>query len=82
MPIYEYTCTDCGAPSEKLVMNAGEQLQCDHCGGTRLQRRLSRTANYSGASRSGLPGPKDTGCCGTSPAMADCAGPGSCCGKR
>jgi putative FmdB family regulatory protein len=34
MPIYEYTCQDCGAPFEKLVrsMTAQVEVKCPSCG--------------------------------------------------
>ena len=46
MPIYEYSCQDCGRRSSFLIMNprhAGS-LTCRHCGGSKLDRLLSRFA--------------------------------------
>jgi putative FmdB family regulatory protein len=82
MPLYEYLCQDCGQVTEILVMDEEQPLQCGACQSGKLKKLLSAHAAYSGSSSAGLPGPGDTPCCGTSPAEAGCAGPGSCCGKR
>jgi hypothetical protein len=42
---------------------------------------MSATSSLTGRTAAGLPGPGDTGCCGSHPGHAGCAGPGSCCGK-
>lgn len=81
MPIYEYTCSDCGKTIEVLVMGAGDAPECSACAGKNLQRRLSVPAAYSGQSSDRIPGPGDTACCGGTPGHSACAGPGSCCGK-
>lgn len=80
MPIFEYLCKDCGETCEILMTSTTDQPKCPSCGGTGLKKLLSAHAAMPGSS-SGLPGPGDTTCCGTSPAEASCAGPGSCCGK-
>ncbi len=81
MPLYEYLCRDCGAVTEHLVLGRDETIACPQCGGVRLSKLLSVTANYQ-AHASGLPGVGDTACCGYTPGQAPgCAGPGSCCGK-
>ncbi len=81
MPLYDYLCIDCGNTFEALVTGAAGDLRCGSCDGQNLKRLLSAPSSLSGAQRSGLPGAGDTACCGTSPAHAGCAGPGSCCGK-
>lgn len=80
MPLFEYLCPDCGKTFEMIVSGADAQPECRFCGGGDLKRMLSAPAAHSGASR-GLPGAGDTGCCGSAPSHAGCAGPGSCCGK-
>ena len=60
MPIYEYVCADCGAAGEHLVMNQSEAPRCDACGSGRIERQLSRPADYAGMSRNQLPGDGDT----------------------
>lgn len=81
MPIYEMHCPDCGRDSELLVMGAGDSPVCPHCGGSSLERLMSRTSGLTGRARQDMPGPGDTSCCGSTPGQAGCAGPGSCCGK-
>jgi hypothetical protein len=42
---------------------------------------MSATSSLTGHDGQKMPGSKDTTCCGSMPAQAGCAGPGSCCGK-
>jgi putative FmdB family regulatory protein len=46
MPIYEYLCRDCRKRSALLVLTATRPVEaaCRHCGGTKLDRLLSRFA--------------------------------------
>ena len=81
MPLFDYQCLDCGQRSEILVTGSGQQPQCRTCSSTNLEKLLSAHSSMSGLSRSRVPGPGDTACCGSTPGQADCAGPGSCCGK-
>ena len=81
MPLYEYLCEKCGGVSELLVNASSDKMQCPHCGSFRLSRLISAHSSYSGKSRTRLPGAGDTGCCGSQPHLAHCAGPGSCCEK-
>ncbi len=48
MPIYEYTCEDCGRLTSVFVksMSAGSKVTCSHCGGKKLARALSRFAYH------------------------------------
>ena len=81
MPLFDYLCMDCGAVSEILITPSGDEPRCGSCGGHKLKRMLSAHSTLSGTVKSGLPGSGDTACCGSSPDLAGCAGPGSCCGK-
>jgi putative FmdB family regulatory protein len=83
MPIHDFLCLDCGEASEVLVLGSSREPECRGCGSRNLKKLLSAHSSYSGSGRSSdrLPGSGDTTCCGTSPGMAGCAGPGSCCGK-
>lgn len=81
MPIYEYVCEDCGKLSEILLSHTDESPDCPGCGGSNLKKLLSAHSAMSGVSKNSFPGPGDTACCGSSPAQAGCAGPGSCCGR-
>jgi putative FmdB family regulatory protein len=82
MPIYEITCQDCGKSGETLVLNSQDALICPACGSNRTSKMMSAPSDYGSQDVQNLPGPKDTPCCGSAPAAAGCAGPGSCCGKR
>ncbi len=68
MPIYEYTCKQCGHQFEELV-RADEQPACPACGQRRLERQWSVPAAHVAQS-----GPK--GC----PAGGACS-MSSCCGE-
>ncbi len=81
MPIYDYLCMDCGEVCEMLVTSSDASPECTACGGQELKKMMSAHSSLSGVSGSKFPGAGDTACCGTSPAEATCAGPGSCCGK-
>jgi putative FmdB family regulatory protein len=82
VPIYEITCRDCGKSAETLVLSSQDDLICPNCGSRQTTKMMSAPSSYGGHETAGLPGPKDTPCCGNSPTEAGCAGPGSCCGKR
>ncbi|WP_162658563.1 FmdB family zinc ribbon protein [Tuwongella immobilis] len=43
MPLYEYTCRDCGHEFEQLIQDSSEesQLQCPKCAADRPQKRWS-----------------------------------------
>ena len=82
MPIYEFKCEDCGKVSEILVFSSGEPIKCSGCSSNNLKKLVSATSSLTGSSGQRLPGPGDTGCCGSRPHEASgCQGPGSCCGK-
>jgi putative FmdB family regulatory protein len=81
MPIYEILCGSCGKKSELLTRNTSEALTCPGCGSVQTTRLMSTTSSLTGRNVRDFPGPKDTACCGSSPSQAQCAGPGSCCGK-
>lgn len=46
MPIYEYRCEDCRRKTSLLTLRVGEVVHptCEHCGGQRLRRLMSRFA--------------------------------------
>jgi putative FmdB family regulatory protein len=46
MPIYEFRCLDCRRKVTVLTLRVGEAVDavCDHCGGRRLERLMSRFA--------------------------------------
>jgi putative FmdB family regulatory protein len=67
MPIYEYSCTACGAAFEQLV-RASDVPACPYCESPRLERRMSAAAvGAAGAKSAGSSLPMTTGgggCCG------------------
>ena len=81
MPIFDYLCIDCGEQSEIIVTSSSDRPACRNCGSVNLEKMISKPSSLSGNAVSGFPGPGDTACCGSNPADAGCAGPGSCCGK-
>jgi putative FmdB family regulatory protein len=81
MPLFDYLCLDCGKTSEILVTASDDRPQCQICGSTQLKKMLSAPSSLSGTPSTRFPGPGDSACCGSNPADAGCAGPGSCCGK-
>ena len=77
MPIYEYLCTDCEKPFEKLQFNTKEKVAYPRCGGKHNKLQLSviatpakmgSTPSYcetGGTSNPGRPaGPSGMGGCG------------------
>jgi len=50
MPIFEYSCDDCGTKFEKLMRRAGETdgLECPSCGERHLTQELSTFAAHGG----------------------------------
>jgi len=82
MPIYDIECAQCGFAGETIQLISGQPLTCPECGGTDVRKQMSATSSLTGKDTPSLPGRGDTGCCGSSPGHAGCAGPGSCCGKN
>jgi putative FmdB family regulatory protein len=50
MPIYEYSCPQCGGDFEKLVrsMSAVDQVSCPICNSAKVKRKLSLVATKGG----------------------------------
>jgi putative FmdB family regulatory protein len=40
MPIFDYTCADCGQTSELLVRGSQDQPACPRCGSAKLEKQL------------------------------------------
>lgn len=47
MPIYEYSCEDCGTKFEKLVRRTSEEVACPSCGQNHLKTELSTFAAHA-----------------------------------
>lgn len=41
MPIYEYICNDCHTRYERIVMSAGQEIDCPKCASKRHTLQLS-----------------------------------------
>ncbi len=59
MPIYDYSCRECGKVSEILVRTSEGEVRCPHCGSGDLRQLVS--ASYT--IRMGAASPGAT-CCG------------------
>jgi putative FmdB family regulatory protein len=44
MPIYEFTCSKCGRPTEVMQRVGDRPPPCPYCGSKRMARAVSRTA--------------------------------------
>lgn len=74
MPIYEYTCEDCGHEFEHLLRGK-ETPACPVCGAKRLAKKFSVPAAHTGGTSPACPA-KDAGMCGGAP--GGCCGMGGC----
>ena len=63
MPIYEFTCKNCGCDCEILVRSSSARPACPECGGKRLEKKFSLFA-AQGTKRKGssCDGCKSTAC--------------------
>lgn len=70
MPMYEYTCLDCGEEFEELVRSSDEQVECEACESEKVKRKMSTFAAHTGGHTLGsMPPPsggasKCSGCSG------------------
>ncbi|MBW1763965.1 MAG: zinc ribbon domain-containing protein [Deltaproteobacteria bacterium] len=76
MPIFEYTCLDCGNTSEILVARQDEIPECRSCRSTNLKKNISAHSSLSGKQLFGPASPCDSGCCNTP--TPGCPGPNTC----
>ncbi len=50
MPLFEYQCSECGKPFEKLVLGASSAAQnilCPACGSSEVRKKISSFATKS-----------------------------------
>lgn len=69
MPIFEYSCDDCGTKFEKLVRRSAETeaVRCPSCGEAHLTPQYSTFAAHSGSPKSAAaPADCGAGMCGSS----------------
>jgi putative FmdB family regulatory protein len=73
MPIYEYSCEDCGTKFEKLVRRAADapETECPSCGRKHLKQEFSTFAAHANgaAKQSEVP---------MCPSGGPCSNPGMC----
>jgi len=67
MPIFEYSCDDCGSKFEKLVRRSADAdaVRCPSCGEAHLTTQYSTFAAQSGKSRTESSGECGNRMCGT-----------------
>ena len=69
MPIFEFHCNSCNQDFEKLVFGADPEVECPHCGQTKVEKLMSaccsKVGNKLTASSSGSQS-SCTGCSATS----------------
>lgn len=83
MPLFDYVCNDCGRTTEILSFEPSDTPKCPACGSGNMEKLMSAHSSMSGPAKFSMPGPGDTGCCGSSPDKAKgCKGPGTCCGRN
>ncbi len=55
MPIYEFSCDDCGESFEKLVRSSSaDAVECPECGSAHVTKRVSTFAARTGGRVGGL----------------------------
>jgi putative FmdB family regulatory protein len=72
MPIYEYTCDECGRSFELLLANPKSKAACPHCGSVKLAKQFSTFAAHNASAS-----PCDSGKCPGQMPSGGCGG-GSC----
>lgn len=62
MPLYEYLCSECGQPFEKMMRFSEQEQQpaCPTCGSQNTRKQISLFASSGGANQ------VSSGSCGTS----------------
>lgn len=65
MPLFDFTCQQCGKEFELLVMG-GQRPVCPHCGSEELRKGLSGFSVRGGTKASGGSSAKCSGCAGGS----------------
>ncbi|NDV18854.1 zinc ribbon domain-containing protein [Pseudodesulfovibrio sp. JC047] len=62
MPIYEYTCQDCGTNFEELVFSQDAAVPCPNCGSEKTEKQLSVCAIQTDGPSLNLDAVQDSGC--------------------
>ncbi len=62
MPMYEFTCLDCGEEFEELLRSQDEQVECEACDSENVKRKMSTFAAHTGGRSLGaMPPPSAMG---------------------
>ncbi len=71
MPIYEFTCGQCGHLFEALVPRPGAKSPCPACGSRKVEQRVSRPGGFTvkrgGAGTCPMTGEAKSENCGAAP---------------
>ena len=64
MPLYEFTCTNCGKTFEELVAAGldGLAVKCPECGSEEIEKLVSRFASAGASSTTGGGGDRGGSC--------------------
>ena len=73
MPIFEYSCVDCGTKFEKLMRRTGDEAICPSCGEKHVTQELSTFAAHANGSPKAAAQPMMGGC-----PSGMCQTPGMC----
>ncbi|HEX4165610.1 MAG TPA: zinc ribbon domain-containing protein [Bryobacteraceae bacterium] len=67
MPIFEYSCDDCGSKFEKLVRRSAdaEAVRCPSCGQDHLTTQYSTFAAHAASASMATPNECGSGMCGS-----------------
>ena len=80
MPIYEFTCANCGELFEEIATSSEDNKPCPKCGNPNAVKVLSAPSSLTGKDGLATPDAHGHGCCGSSPSSKGCV-PGTCCGR-
>ena len=65
MPIFEYTCNQCGKAFEELVFGSAQEITCPACKATDVTKQLSVFAASNGGGTSSGPACGNRSGCGS-----------------
>jgi putative FmdB family regulatory protein len=71
LPIFEYTCADCGEEFEELVFGDDSDVACPKCEAASVSRKVSTFAFKSGSK---FVSSSNAACSGCSPGPSGCTG--------
>lgn len=73
MPIYEYICDDCQTRYERIVMSAGQKIECPKCSSKRHTLQLSVFSAGKSANGTASENTRSAaGACGCTPDSCGC----------